>query len=442
MEDDDSKKFLNNENLNSHIKDLESYIHDLNTFIPIPLCTISPELKIININASLSAITSYSKEEMIGNHINMFFKNKGDLKRIINETENKGYIKYHETFLLTKDKQEIPIAVTTRSRKDTNGVTIGYFIAFINTSEFKKKEETLKEKISFLEEDEIAMLEMMKELHETKAKLREFNDNLEEIVKERTEEVEKLLRQKDEFINQLGHDLKSPLTPLIGLLPILEKSEDDPKAKEIITIFRRNIGYMKNLVLKTIELAQLNAPSTSFDMQEIKLWNEADECIKSQQEIFNQKGIKVENRIEKNISVEADKIRLDELFHNLISNAVKNCANDTKITIDAKSDNDFVTISIADGGIGMTNIQIEHIFEEFYKGDKSRHELISSGLGLSICKRIVEKHGGKIWAESPGLNKGSTFYFSLKKGKNTMKKTEKETRTLKLPSDKIIDKKI
>ena len=87
-------------------------------------------------------------------------------------------------------------------------------------------------------------------------KLREFNENLEEIVKERTEEVEKLLRQKDEFINQLGHDLKSPLTPLIGLLPILEKTEDDPKSKEIVGIFRRNIEYMRSLVLKTLELAQ------------------------------------------------------------------------------------------------------------------------------------------------------------------------------------------
>ncbi|RLF38571.1 MAG: sensor histidine kinase, partial [Thermoplasmata archaeon] len=57
---------------------------------------------------------------------------------------------------------------------------------------------------------------------------------------------------------------------------------------------------------------------------------------------------------------------------------------------------------------------IEHIFDEFYKADESRHDFESSGIGLSICRKIIEKHGGKIWAESPGLGKGSTFYFTLK----------------------------
>ena len=84
------------------------------------------------------------------------------------------------------------------------------------------------------------------------------------------------------------------------------------------------------------------------------------------------------------------------------------------ITIDAKKAKDFVTISVTDTGIGMTKNQINHIFEEFYKADESRHDLQSHGLGLSICKNIVEKHGGKIWAESPSIGKGSTFFFTFK----------------------------
>ena len=83
--------------------------------------------------------------------------------------------------------------------------------------------------------------------------------------------------------------------------------------------------------------------------------------------------------------------------------------------IDAELKPEGVMISIKDNGIGMTKEHIDHIFEEFYKADPSRHNLGSNGLGLSISKKIIENHGGKIWAESPGLGKGSVFYFTLKK---------------------------
>ena len=447
IENKDKKEALSNnnykvENLNSYIENLEKYIRDLHTFLPIPICYINSTNKIIEINDSMVNITGYPNNEILGKKINLILKDEKDSEKLLNETKNKGFVKYHETKLKTADNKELPIAVTTRSRKNSKGENIGYLIAFINTSEFKKKEETLKEKINFLEEDEIAMLEMMKELHETRGKLKEFNENLEGLVKERTEEVEKLLMQKDEFINQLGHDLKSPLTPLIGLLPVLENIDDDEKSKEIVNIFRRNIEYMRNLVIKTLELAQLNAPSTTFNLLEINIWAVADNCLKDMQIILKEKGITLENRIDKNISVEADMLRIGELFRNLISNSLKYSPKNAKIIIDAQIDHEFVTISVNDTGIGMNKQQIDHIFEEFYKGDKSRHELSSTGLGLSICKRIIEKHGGKIWAESPGPDKGSTFYFTLKSGKQNMKKPEKETRTLKLPSDNIIEKKI
>jgi signal transduction histidine kinase len=78
----------------------------------------------------------------------------------------------------------------------------------------------------------------------------------------------------------------------------------------------------------------------------------------------------------------------------------------------------LVTISVKDTGIGMTPDQLHRVFDEFYKTDAARHQLNSSGLGLTICKRIIEKHGGQIWAESPGPGKGSTFYFTLPSSTN------------------------
>jgi PAS domain S-box-containing protein len=243
--------------------------------------------------------------------------------------------------------------------------------------------------------------------------LKQLNQNLELKVQKRTVEVENLLKQKDEFVNQLNHDLRSPLTPLVNLIPILEKKEKDPKSKELLEILRRNINRMKNIVSKTLKLAELNAPSTMFDLKDINLWETADNSIKDQQIVFDEKDFTVKNKVDENIFVKADKIQLNEVFGNLISNAVKYSPLGGTITVDAHVDGDFVTVSIMDFGDGLTSEQIDYIFNEFYKADESRHDLESSGLGLSICKRIVEKHGGRIWAESPGLGRGSIFCFTI-----------------------------
>jgi signal transduction histidine kinase len=120
------------------------------------------------------------------------------------------------------------------------------------------------------------------------------------------------------------------------------------------------------------------------------------------------------NNVDATLTVYADKLRLEEVFNNLLSNAVKYMGKSAgTIVVEAQQQHDLVRISVKDTGIGMTQEQIGHVFEEFYKGDTSRHDLQSSGLGLPICKRIVEKHGGTIWVENPGMGKGSTLYFTL-----------------------------
>ena len=232
-------------------------------------------------------------------------------------------------------------------------------------------------------------------------------------VQQRAVEVEKLLKQKDEFIGQLGHDLKNPLGPLINLLPILEEGEADPERKEIFEVLNRNVSHMKNLVTKTIQLARLSSPSTKLSVEDTNLLSEVDDVIEKSKLLFEENNIEIENKIGKDIMVKADKLRLTELFDNLIDNSVKYSPDGGKITIDVEKNEDFVTVSIKDTGMGITKEQLNYIFDEFYKADVSRHDFDSSGLGMPIAKRIVEKHGGRIWAESQGLGKGTTMFFTI-----------------------------
>lgn len=252
-----------------------------------------------------------------------------------------------------------------------------------------------------------------KELQIAHKEIQAMNLHLEKKVQQRTRRIEQLLKQKDEFINQLGHDLKNPLGPLINLIPIIEKHTTNHKDKEILQVIQRNVGYMKNLVQKTLELARLNSPNTKLSKTSFSLSSVVKNLLSQNKYLFEKKQISVQTNIPSDITIYADQLRIEELFHNLLNNAVKYSKEFGRIIISASKNETALTISIKDEGTGMTSDQIDHVFDEFYKADESRHDFESSGLGMAICKRIVEKHGGTIWVESPGLNEGSTFYFTL-----------------------------
>ena len=245
--------------------------------------------------------------------------------------------------------------------------------------------------------------------------LTELNRNLEKNVNQRTERIQQLLKQKDQFISQLGHDLKNPLNPLVNLLPILERDEKDIKRKEMFKVVNRNVGYMKNLVKKTLDLARLNSPTTKLNFEALNLSYEVNKVLDRNKFKLQEKKLKVNTDISKDLWVSADKIYFEELVNNLVDNAVKYSPIEGNINIDASENEKDITFIISDEGMGMTKEQISHVFDEFYKADGSRHDFDSSGLGMTICKRVAEKHGGRIWAESKGLGKGSKFIFSLPK---------------------------
>ena len=256
---------------------------------------------------------------------------------------------------------------------------------------------------------------MDEELKKTHLELKKLNDNLEEKVLERTNQVNALLKQKDEFINQLGHDLKNPLGPLLNLLPLIEKSETDVKKQQMFKVINRNVEYMRNLVNKILQLAQLKSPNINLFFENFNLKHEVQEIIQTNILMFKKHHITIDNQLSEGLIIKADKLKIHEVFTNIFNNAVKYSKQDGGyIVLDQSYDNEgFITISIKDDGIGMNRNQIDLVFNEFYKADTSRHDFQNSGLGLSIVKRIIELHGGQIWVESEGPDTDSTFYFTL-----------------------------
>jgi signal transduction histidine kinase len=259
----------------------------------------------------------------------------------------------------------------------------------------------------------------LQELNET---LHLQNMSLEQKIQEKTKEIEQLLGQKNDLIVGLSHDLKTPLTPLMGLLPMIIRDEQDPKLKELLTHSLRNVHYIRDLVSRAIDLALLDSKVIGLTMEKTSLLTEVETILEHRFLILQDHHIDVDNKIDDQMYVQVDKLKLREVLNNLVMNSITfSSLEGGSITFDAKRKENEVVVSISDTGIGLTSEQTNHIFDELYKADEARHDHKKTGLGLTICKRIIEKHGGKIWVESLGPGKGTTVFFTLPTG------TENET---------------
>lgn len=259
----------------------------------------------------------------------------------------------------------------------------------------------------------LVYLEDVSELERMRAITEQFNRELEKKVDARTSEVRQLLEQKEAFVNQLGHDLRTPLTPLVALLPLLKQRLSDPKVLEMIEVIQNNADYMWDLVSKTLDLIRADCPQSRLNFQAVNLKDQVNQAVKDISPLIEKKQIDVRLNVPESLHVRADPLEFREVLANLLGNAVKFMSTGGQLTVTGRRDGHEVQVAVKDTGIGMLTRQLAHVFEEFYKADESRHDRRSPGLGLSICKRIIENHNGHIWAESEGLGKGSTFLFTL-----------------------------
>ena len=276
-------------------------------------------------------------------------------------------------------------------------------------------ENLLEEYNEKIKEKDVIIENLRNKLEVTEQKLNELNRNLEQRIIERTVEVNRLLKNKTRFIDNLSHDLGTPITPLVTLLPLIKEEMTDPRTKEILDTCIRNAEYLRLVVMNTRKLAEIS--SLDFILEKENLYDMVNELNKKYETIFNTCNIKVKNIISEDTYVKTYKARLMELFDQLASNAVNSMPDGGTLTFESKriqrNNETFIQISVSDTGVGLTREHTDRLFDEFYKVDSSRHKLDSTGLGLTICKNIVEKHGGKIWADSHGPGTGTAIHFTL-----------------------------
>lgn len=229
-------------------------------------------------------------------------------------------------------------------------------------------------------------------------------------------ELQKLNLDKDRFIFILGHDLKGPVNSIVGLLDIANTNFHDMQMEEIKEIIDLAYNSAKNtskLLNDVLLWATAKSGKMNFDPQNINFRKDCQAIIELLQFTAIAKNVEIELICEDSLDVYADKSMLDAVLRNLISNALKFTHEGGKIIVSGQKKTDATVISVEDNGVGISAKDLEKIFDKMQLFTSiGTNEEKGTGFGLKLCQEFVEKHSGKIWAESE-VGKGTTFFFSL-----------------------------
>ena len=225
--------------------------------------------------------------------------------------------------------------------------------------------------------------------------------------------------QHDAFLNAVTHELKTPIASIKLYLETLKTREvSDEKRREFYDVMLADNNRLLNTVEQVLQASRTREKQRQLNISEISLGKMLGECVKIVQTRYKMDETAIKfTQPANDIKVFGDASELQTAFTNLLDNAVKYSAETPKISVRIKNAGDKkVQIFIKDNGIGLNSSEFKRVFKRFYRvSNLSTQEKKGTGLGLFIVKEIIEKHGGKISADSNGEGKGSTFIVQLPK---------------------------
>jgi histidine kinase len=217
-----------------------------------------------------------------------------------------------------------------------------------------------------------------------------------------------------ELIGNVAHELRTPLSSIKGYMEGLIDGVLPAEAETFQQVYRE-ADRLQRLVQDLQELSRVEAKAFELRLQPMSVARLVETVTARLGRQFEDKGVALEMDIAPDLpSVQADEGRIGQVLLNLVGNALQYTPPEGRVTIRARRQGDAVLLAVQDTGIGMAPDHLPHVFERFYRVDKSRSRAGGgSGIGLTIARHLVEAHGGQIQATSDGLGRGSVFSFTL-----------------------------
>lgn len=364
----------------SYIPTTEFYSQVIDSLQDYSILTLDKELVINSWSSGSAKIFGYETEEVIGKHFDLIFTEEdirngipnGEIERALKDgraTDNRWHI--------CKDGSKFYAYGLVFPLIGKDGEMLGYVKILRDLTERKKSEDAIKEYLK---------------------------------------ELEELNTHKESVLAILSHDLRSPLSGIIGTADYLKSNFDrmkPDKVKEMLDLLHQSSKDELNMLDYLVEWARIKYASEVFSPKKIKLVDYVQKVFDTLNETAELNMINLHHEIHENESVFADGKMLLSILQNIVSNAIKHSLPKGKITVSAKKKEDKIIVEIKDTGVGMSKEIQKKLFTPQMKIlSNARKENKGAGIGLLLVKGFLEKNDGEIWVESIE-GKGSSFYFTL-----------------------------
>ncbi len=336
-------------------------------------------------NAGAKRVFGYDAEEMIGQSVTKLIplNRRDEEPRILERLRRGERVDHFETMRVRKNGEHFPVSLTISPVKDAYGKIVGASkIArdITNLKQFAAEREQL------LESERVAR-----------------------------SQAENANRMKDEFLSTVSHELRTPLNAIVGWTEVIEGG--DQNREEVIygvQVIKRNAMMQAQLIEDLLEVGRITSGKMRLEIEPIDIGFVISEAIASVAHAAQTKQLKITSEIGNIRGLLGDSKRLQQVVWNVLTNAIKFTPSGGRIQVTASRKSSHVEISVADSGIGIAAKFMPHLFERFSQADASTTRANGGlGIGLALVKQLVELHGGKVRAESPGEGMGSTFTLFL-----------------------------
>ncbi|MFO7575718.1 MAG: PAS domain-containing sensor histidine kinase [Bacteroidales bacterium] len=367
-----------------YIPTSEFYSQIIDSLQDYSIFTLDKDLIINSWSSGSSVIFGYEEEEVIGENFEIIFTDEDKIKgvpKVEIETAVREGRAVDNRWHICKDRSKFYAYGLVFPLTGSDGEMLGYVKILRDLTERRKSEEAVKKYVK---------------------------------------ELEELSNHKDSILAILSHDLRGPLSGIIGIIEYLKSDFDKMQKSEledmIDLLHRESINELEMLDY-LLGWARIRYTSEVFTPKKIRLVQYVKKACDTLNEAAETAGVNLHNEIEENTTVFADEKMLLSIIQNIISNAIRYSSEGGKITVTAKEKEDKIVVQIRDNGIGISKEIQEKLFTPQRNSlSKESEEKNGSGIGLLLAKGFVETNGGEIWVKST-IGKGSSFYFTLPKEK-------------------------